>query len=478
MKMMGETRSNGTRLLVPSVLLLLQACWFGVPSVRADEPFAKVSVGTDDAAPDISPSFNGLSYEAGRLLRHEDGYYFDTRNAAFLQLFHTLNIKSLRVGGNSVDDPKVDMPTEADVDNLFAFAKAAGAKVIYSFRLKQEAEASVPMAKYIYEKHAALLDCICIGNEPEFPFKTYEEFDKIWRPQFEAISKAVPQARFGGPSSGKGTIFAIPFAAEYAKTGKLAFVSTHHYFLGRGTTVGLNPTKAREDFLSDDVHAKYQEVYDQVAKPLLGMHLPYRFDETNSCSRGGAVDASSSYAAALWAVDYMHWWATKKFVGMNFHTGEQSPRATKYTMPYYSVFARNADRSGFDVYPMAYAMLMFELGSHGHPLPVTLTKPEANFDAYAFEDHDLSIYVTLINKTHETVTAAVRVPSRAAGGSWQRIDLTVPDGDISAKEGLTIGGAPIMADGTWAGQWTPVDGKSNITLTAASATVLHWTLSR
>ena len=52
-----------------------------------------------------------------------------------VHLFHTLGIKHLRIGGNTSDRNVKQMPGEADIDSVFAFAKAAGVKVIYCLTL-------------------------------------------------------------------------------------------------------------------------------------------------------------------------------------------------------------------------------------------------------------------------------------------------------------------------------------------------------
>ncbi len=285
-------QSSLVRLVVTGLAVTIFA---GLPGRAGAETQAiTVTVKAEPTGPELSRDFVGLSYETGRELEAGNGsHYFDASNKALINIFNTLGIKSLRVGGNSVDDSKVLIPQPPDIDVLYAFAKAAGVKVIYSFRLRQEADAAVPLAKYIYDHYADLTDCLCIGNEPEFMFKgdtAYEQFKAVWKPQFDAITKAVPTAKIGGPSTGRGEPFAIPLAKDFVPTGKMAFISTHHYFLGRGPVVQKEPEKLREAFLSDDLHTAYDGVYDTVGKMMVSLKIPYRLDETNSCSRGGAKD--------------------------------------------------------------------------------------------------------------------------------------------------------------------------------------------
>src|SRR5579862_9891641 len=96
----------------------------------------RLTVHRNQAGPELPPQFLGLSYESSVLLPRNGGYYFDSHDDAVVRMFKTLGIKSLRVGANAVDDPRIPVPAEADIDSLFAFARAAGVKVIYSFRLK------------------------------------------------------------------------------------------------------------------------------------------------------------------------------------------------------------------------------------------------------------------------------------------------------------------------------------------------------
>jgi hypothetical protein len=93
-----------------------------------------VTVATDTTNADLAPFFMGLSYEMSMLLPTDGRYYFDPNDHALVNTFRTLGIKSLRVGANAVDDPRIAVPQEKDIDELFNFARAAGVKVIYSFR--------------------------------------------------------------------------------------------------------------------------------------------------------------------------------------------------------------------------------------------------------------------------------------------------------------------------------------------------------
>jgi hypothetical protein len=83
-------------------------------------------------------------------------------------MFRTLGIKSLRVGGNTADRDAVAIPGKADIDSLFAFASAAGVKVIYTLRLNRaDPQADADVAKYVRDHYKPALTGFALGNEPE-----------------------------------------------------------------------------------------------------------------------------------------------------------------------------------------------------------------------------------------------------------------------------------------------------------------------
>ena len=85
-------------------------------------------------------------------------------------------------------------PRKGTLTSFSNFARAAGVKVIYSFRLKNGDPAeSARLAGYIAAHDADALDCYSIGNEPNFFLKTYEAFFAQWKPHYDAILKAVPR---------------------------------------------------------------------------------------------------------------------------------------------------------------------------------------------------------------------------------------------------------------------------------------------
>ena len=443
-----------------------------------------VSVVAGDSGPDLAPRFLGLSYETSMVSPKAGRYYFDARDQALLNVFKTLGIKSLRLGGNAVDDARVPVPPEKDIDQLFQFARAAGVKVIYSFRLKDGNPAeSARLARHISGHYADLLDTFAIGNEPELykPKLTYAEFFALWKPHYDAILKAVPQAKFDGPSAygNKPGGFALGFAGDVFPDGHLAMVSDHHYFLGPGRVAETNPPATRARFLSNQVHENYEKSYDRLMAPLAAQKILYRMDELNSCSSGGAKDASDTYAATLWALDCTHWWAAHHILGMNFHTGESVGRDGTFAAPNYASFLRQTNGAGFAMRPQAYALLAFTQGAHGCPLEVKVQAPgEFPFNAYAFRDHDGSIYVTLINKSYgdhaQTASVAIRLPAGADGTMPEQLNLAQAAADVAAKSDITLGGAAIDPLGIWAGQWTKIrNGFTFIEVPPASAKILR-----
>lgn len=464
-----------------SLLWLALLLPFSNPAGAQTQPVA-ITVDAEGGSANLSPDFLGLSYESSMLLPQDGHYYFDAGDQALVNTFKTLGIKSLRVGANAVDDPRIPIPQEKDIDSLFNFARAAGVKVIYSFRLKNGNPAdSARLAGYIAANDADALDSFSIGNEPNFYLKPFEALLAQWKPHYDAILKAVPNAKFDGPSADGN--YALDLAKAVFADGHLAMASDHYYFLGSGRAGEKNPPATRARFLSNHLHGDYQRDYAHVGAVLAAQGVPYRIDEMNSCYNGGSKDSSDTYASTLWALDCTHWWAAHHILGVNYHTGESVGRDGKFGPPNYAAFLRQPDGPGFNMRPQAYAYLAFTQSAHGCPLAVMIqTVPTFDFSAYAYRDHDGSIYVTLINKSYgdtaQSATVSLQLSQGTAAGTWQRLDLAQKDSDVAAKTDVRLGGAAIDTQGIWLGQWEKVEGDSSGKLTtpvaAASATILHF----
>lgn len=86
-----------------------------------------MTVPLDNVGPAIPDDFIGLSYETQHILAGTNGEHsFSTSNSALVRIFKFLGVRSLRVGGNTADSGTI--PSTTDADELFNFAKAAGAK--------------------------------------------------------------------------------------------------------------------------------------------------------------------------------------------------------------------------------------------------------------------------------------------------------------------------------------------------------------
>jgi hypothetical protein len=432
----------------------------------------------------VPADFSGLSFETQAVLPKKDaGYYFRPDNRPLIDLFHTLGLKSLRIGGNTSDNPAVKIPVEADIDRLFAFARAAGVKVIYTVRLREgDPAAGARIAKYVVDYYASDLACLAIGNEPNMYAKTFPVYHDLWLKFMTAITAPdmAPSAVFCGPSTtpGKGT-WAADFSKDFASTGRLAFISQHSYPCGSGSKV-TDVVAGRDKLLAADLPAAYEKLYQAFVPSVQASGLPYRLEETNNFYNGGAKDVSDTFASALWGLDYMWWWAMHGAAGLNFHTGDKVAAADASAPCRYAVFLTSP--AGYAVHPLGYAMKAFDLGSHGRMVPVHVTANDdhLNLTAYSILAPDGALCVTIINKEHGANARDATV-TLASGGGYARgeaIFLTAPGGDVAAKTGLLLGGAPIGDDAGWGGQWTPLpapasDGAFVIKIPAATAVVVR-----
>jgi len=457
-------------------------------SCQAQVP-VQLELGLQPAGAEIPADFVGLSFEMQRVLPDTNGsHFFSPENKPLIATFKTLGIKSLRVGGNTADRPTLPVPSQADVDQLFSFAKAADVKVIYTLRLNQgDPAAAAEMANYISRHYSGQLDCFAIGNEPNVFSTNFDVYLTEWKryaAQITAPSNS-PDAKFCGPSVSPGhEKWSAQFAQDLAGGGLLKYISQHDYAGGDARKV-TNPEVARDKILSPTMEVHYAKFAANFVSAVLSNRLAYRFEEANSFYDGGAADVSDTFASALWALNYQWWWAEHRMSGINFHTGDKVAARDENKPCRYATFWTTTN--GYNVHPIGYAEKMFSLGSRGKIISWNLSYPATNFNftAYSVRGNDRAFYVTLINFSHGdfatncSVQIIARQPTGWAGG--EIIRLATPDGDVSRKSGVTLGGSEINDDASWTGQWESISPPDNpgspivVAMPAASAAVVKLT---
>jgi hypothetical protein len=476
-----------------------------IPVARAANAPITLDLDMEHPGAAIGPDFSGLSYEAASILPGDGPRYFRPENDALITLFHTLGIRSLRIGGNTSDRNALHSPKFGDLDSLFGFAKAAGVKVIYCLRLHDgDPGLDAATAQYILDHYAGLVDAISIGQEPsaypvdkvdtrppsermggaveKFPYTLYRD---DWKLFAEKIVAVAPEIKFAGPSVHNNPDWARRFIDDFGRDHHVALITEHLY---PGGAAGKLPSAqvGRDRMLSGEFFQVYQALYDGFAPAARASGLPYRLEEVNSYFNGGAQGASDTFTAALWGLEFMYWWATHEAAGLNFHTGDRVSMNNDYQAPRYATFVTASD--GFDIRPLAYAFKVFDLGAHGRIIPVVLANTTSvNVSAFATLADENHASVTIINKEHgdgaRDTSVTIVMPK---GGKWTKaemISLQVPHGDVAATTGITVGGASIEKGGTWNGVWRslPASGRGGelqINVPAASAVVVRFSKPR
>ncbi|HEV2693311.1 MAG TPA: hypothetical protein VG347_10495 [Verrucomicrobiae bacterium] len=470
------------------------ALWGG--GLRAVESPVSISIDAQHPGAAIAPDFSGLSFEVSILLPNENGvHYFRPDNQPLIQLFHTLGIRSLRIGGNTSDRDAHKLPDEADLDSLFLFAKAADVKIIYCLRLHDgDPQADAATVKYILSRYAAQMDCFSIGQEPSaYPVGkkdtraagermgagnekySYADYAADWKKFADIIIAENPDVKFCGPSVHNNGAWAQKFMADFGKSNHVALITEHLYPGGAGGKVatpenGRDRMLAAEGALTNGFPKAYQKLHDSFVPQAIANGLPYRLEEVNNYFNGGATNVSNTFASALWGLDFMYWWAEHDAAGLNFHTGDKVAagselRPSKYTA-YYTA------PNGYLIRPLGYGIAAFNLGSHGRFLPVQITDTNTlNLSAYAVLGDDKNIYLTIINKEHGATARDATVSLDRSLAHAQMISLNVPANDISASTGQTLGKTVIKNDGTWSGHWSALPAPT-WEIPAASAAII------
>jgi hypothetical protein len=480
-----------------------------------------ITIDTQHPGPQVPADFAGLSFERGPLTSGNagvSGNLFNPENNSLITLFRNLGLGNLRIGGGTVDQ-LIPVGTGSDgfsgIDNLFAFAATAGVKVIYSLRMIGAGTPGFGDLKTLhaqaaghiwgnYQDHVA---SFAIGNEPDWhsyhtldptifeevpgtPGSAYPSYLAQWRSLAAAVRGTAPGTPFSGPDLGaytnmtytpgpeKGVSWAAQLARDEKGAGRITEV-TQHYYVGdqpgattaeqaisnmlsaewvTGTARGPQPTNTH--------YVPYPWLYENNLAPVLAAGLRYRLTESNDYLRG-VPGASDAYAAALWALDHLHWFAAHGAAGVNFHNKRGLATCTIVPDP--------ASPGASTINPKGYGIKAFTLGSAGQVKPVQIQNPgSVNLTAYCIGGAG-GDYVTIINKAHGAGAGDAAVTIVLPGPKVQGAEvMTLAGGQPGDARGttVTLGGATITGDASWNGQWSalPVDPRSGITLTVKATT--------
>ena len=110
--------------------------------------------------------------------------------------------------------------------------------------------------------------------------------------------------------------------ADFGTGHHVALITEHLYPGGAGGKVPT-PEIGRDRMLSAEFTAVDQKLLNGFAPQATALGLPFRLEEVNNFYNGGATNVSNTFAAALWGLDFMYWWAEHGAAGINFHTGDQ-----------------------------------------------------------------------------------------------------------------------------------------------------------
>jgi hypothetical protein len=451
------------------------------------------------------------------------GYLFSPGNDSLVTLFRNLGLRSLRIGGGSVDN-MVPAGMGGDgftgIDNLFAFAAAAGVRVIYSLRLLSPAakpagdliSINAGIAGHISRRYRQELASFAIGNEPDWhafhthpghpfdpaiyeeaagvPGSAYPSYLARWQHLADAVAAAAPGVSLCGPDTGAysrltytpdpdtGVSWTERFAADQRAGGAVAEITQHHYVGGdpgettarqaignmlspewvNGTMPGTQP--------AGTTYTPYPWLYRHNLAPAAAAGLRYRLTEANDYLTG-VPGASDALASALWALDYLHWWAAHGAAGVNFHNKQWLFTDTIVPDP--------AAPGRYATTPKGYGIKAFALGSAGRVKPIQTANPSGiNVTVYciggASED-----YITIINKTHGAgaADAAVTIlPSGRGLHGAQVMTLAGEEpGDASGAH-ATLGSAAITSAAPWMGTWRalPAGPRAGVSLTVGATT--------
>jgi hypothetical protein len=427
----------------------------------------------------IPTDFMGLGYEISSVAVPG---LLSAKNNDYVQLLLGLGIEGqgiIRVGGNTSDfsrydahgtpvsAPKATVVSEANLRDLRGFLDAIKWKLIWGLnlgddRLDNAVEEARAVANIMGDKLLALE----IGNEPDlFPRSGHRGADygyPAWLADFRrykaAIRAVLPHAPFAGPDLAGATDWMEQFARD---EHDIALLTAHHYITGQANPAATIETLLANNTKYDPVLARFQAAAQAAGKP-------WRMCETASFSGGGKEGVSDTFAAALWALDYLFVLAEHGCAGVNMETGVNHLGWISHYTPI------SDDLKGhYGKAPEYYGLYAFAFMAAGELVAVDCQAGGVNLTAHAVygnrgprgSDPRKEVRVALINKDlHQDAEVSVTTGRKVTYA--RPMLLNAPS--ATATSGINLNWAPNAREGIK----PETDGTVRVHVAAASAALV------
>ncbi len=417
---------------------------------------------TPDASEPGSPvpqNFLGLSFEVGSL-RQIASY---AGGGDLIAMLRSLGVGVLRFGGVTADeqvawsDAATPRPAWAlgvleaqSLRELGTVAAASGWHVLLTLGFGHfEPQTAAREAAAAKAALGESLEAIEVGNEPDSYARhglrpapwtpvQYNEQVTAYRDAIEALAPGIPVA---GPDTSGSSAYERWGLSE-AIYQRPALLTGHHYPLG----CAEQPPPSIERLLSPHIRQLEEGSLRRYMFIARETEVPFRLDETNTVSCGGVSGISNTFASALWAVSYLTQAMRMGVAGINL---EGNPANCGGYTPLCAPSAQALAAGELVAQPEWYALLLAKALIGERPLRTIIgPRDRPNVEAATFLAADGALQFMVVDDDAPGARA-VAVHLHVGEGYHGATILSLNAPSPSALSGVTLGGEPVAANGTW-----------------------------
>ena len=419
-----------------------------------------VSVSIDLRHPgtQVPRGFLGLSFELSSL--SQIARYGSSGD--FVAMLRSLGPGVLRFGGASADtrvawtDAATPPPTWASATlragalrDLRKLASSSGWHVLLTIGLAHyDPRAAAREAAAASRALGGWLMGIELGNEPDAYARhgfrstpwTLSHYNAQVAAYRRAIERVVPGVRLLGPDVSGSRAFA-GWGPDVALTERPALLTGHHYPLGCHNV----PAPTIASLLSRTTRQAEDASLHRYLSTSRATGTGFRLDEANTVSCGGKAGVSDTFAAALWAVDYIARAMSAGAAGINL---QGNPANCHGYTPVCAPTVRQLAEGDLTAQPEWYALLLCRELVGDRPVRAVASRSPANIDVIALMSDQGKLQVVIVDDDPPGAKhASVELHVGRLAGAATILPLTAPS--PAAQAGIRLGGRAVEGDGRW-----------------------------